>query len=137
MRALLHVLGAMAAALVIAAAALFLLGDRTLMAASPEQVGEEFVKALVTRRYERALPYLGGELRERSSAETLRRYAARAPWGAMEIPDVQGERGPVAGDTAVALVSVESEGRIVHTRFILAWSDERVWQIVRLDGSAE
>ena len=35
MRALLHVLVAMAAALVIAAAALFLLGDRTLMAASP------------------------------------------------------------------------------------------------------
>lgn len=72
MRDLAPLLGAIAAALLVIAAAIFGAGDRHLFSPPPEAVAEEFVRQLVTRRYDLATKYLSPDLRRSVGSDGLR-----------------------------------------------------------------
>lgn len=72
MRDLLIVLAVVASGLVLAAGAVFGLGDRQTFVPPPEAVVESFTREVVQRRYELAVNYLARNLRAANAADTLR-----------------------------------------------------------------
>jgi hypothetical protein len=136
MTALFRVLGAMAAALLVIALSIFGLGDASTLTSPPEAVSEGFLREIVGGRYERALPYLGDRLRERVTADSLRGYRVRILRGMGEIYDVQGDHGPITGDSALSggtLMDVGGARR--QLRFLLE-RDNGIWGIAVLDQPA-
>ena len=65
-------LGVIAVALAITAAAVFGLGDRETLVPPPEAVAESFTREIAERRYDLALEFLSDERRKDHDASTLR-----------------------------------------------------------------
>ena len=133
MSALGGVAAVMALAILLIAGVVFGLGDSTILVPPPESVAEGFVRELVTRRYERALPYLSEELRAQVSAEDLRKYTEPFKNRSGKILNVRGEPGRMAGDRAEAYAIVEAKsGGVMRFAFELT-RQKGVWAISKLD----
>jgi hypothetical protein len=82
------------------------LGDRRILTRPPEAAVEGFVREVITKRYDRALPYLTEEQRRRLSSEDLRRYDEDLERRFGKILDVRGERVSIMPQRAEAVARV-------------------------------
>jgi hypothetical protein len=109
-------------------------GDSTILVPSPEGVAEQFARELATRRYDRALQYVGPDSGITLTTVRLQGEALRRRGRAVD--HVEGEPGFIRGSnaTARAVVVTAAAGRVRYAfRFtrlngtwkIVAWEEER------------
>jgi hypothetical protein len=123
-----------AAALALIAGVVFGLGDTTVLVPPPEAMVEGFMRELVTKRYERTMPYLSQELRAEVRPETLKEVTDRLRQRAGEIRDVRGEKGWIQGDRAEASARLKTELLDCPSlKFILSRQDG-IWLISDLSS---
>ena len=99
-----------AAALGIAGAAVFALGDRSMLVPPPEAEVETFVRQLATGRFERALPHLSRRAAGRTSRDSLRARFLALEARIGKVRDVKGQLLTQARDTAYAEAVLDAEG---------------------------
>lgn len=120
-----------AAAVGIAAGAVFGLGDRALMVSPPEAVAEEFMRELATRRYDIARERLAEGARERGTADALRALfePVRERIGPINTIDAAPLSDPGRGDTQ-AWSRAEVRGDRGAATFTIALSREKgLWVV--------
>jgi hypothetical protein len=102
--------------------------DRFILTRPPEAAVEGFVRQLLTKRYERALPYLVDDQRNRLSPEDLRAYVEDLETRLGEIQDVRGERVSMTSERAQALAQVRTEQGWKAEPFRLVF-EEGAWAV--------
>jgi len=117
MKGPLSVVAIIAAALAVAGLAVFGLDDETTLVPPPEVVAEGFLRALTTRRYEQALPFL--DERPAGIGQELRRRRKAIDRAIGTVHDVRGEPGRRSGGTASASVRLRGERGEARLRFDL------------------
>jgi hypothetical protein len=105
------------AAVAVAGLAVFGFDDASTLVPPPEAVAEGFVRALATRRYEQALPFLADP--PPGIAQELRRRGHAIERAIGPVHDVRGEPGQRAGATASAAVLLRGERGEARLRFDL------------------
>jgi hypothetical protein len=135
-RAILLILTAMAGCLLAAAGISTASGDRAILKPPPESVAENFVRKLVTTRFDMAREQLSDEARAELSAAALEDTTRRLKARMGEIEDVLGQRAEVRGEDAEAeVILTDGKGGRHHVRLPLAWSGG--WGVVGLGELAE
>ena len=134
MNALWSVLLAAAVALGVAAGTVFALGDRSVLVSPPEAVVEDFVRALATDRYDRAVPYLSKEIGSRVGTDSLRALTQALESRIGDIEDVRCERFWMTRDNAAAFAVLTATGAdLVSFELPLTWTGPE-WAIAGLHG---
>ena len=134
MKGPLGVLLTVAIAIGLTAAALFGLGDRSVLASPPESVVEDFMRKLETGRYVRARDDLSDDIAQQIGPDSLRTllHALEARVG--EIVDVRGERVWMTRGTARATAVLETDRqREVEIELPLVWASGE-WSVSDLRG---
>jgi hypothetical protein len=107
---------------------LFWFDDGSTLTSPPEAVAEGFTREVVTRQYDRALPYLEEELADRIGADGVRRFADGL--GAIDgrVLDVLGIPGTTSRNAATAAVEITTVQGTIRIRFGLV-RRSGVWHI--------
>jgi hypothetical protein len=134
MKGPLGVLVTMAVAIGITAAALFGLGDRSLLASPPEAVVEDFMRKLETGRYVRAREDLSDDIVEQVGPDSLRALQRALEARIGKIVDVHGERLWMTRNAAraAAVLTTESQ-KEVEVELPLVWSSGE-WAVADVRG---
>ena len=132
MKAVLGELGAVAAGLLIAGAAVGPGGDRGVLVPPPEAAAQNFLKAMAEHRYTQARQHLAAGLKETEPGElaALHESLERAH-GAVE--KVQGQDAWVAGEESTARVSLRFSGGPRDLRLPLR-REKGLWKVASLDS---
>jgi hypothetical protein len=134
MKGPLGVLVTMAVAIGITAAALFGLGDRSLLASPPEAVVEDFMRKLETGRYVRAREDLSDDIVEQVGPDSLRALQRALEARIGKIVDVHGERLWMTRNAARAAAVLTTESRKeVEVELPLVWSSGE-WAVADVRG---
>ena len=130
MKEILGVTLAMAVLIGVSALAVEQCGDRELFVPPPEVVAEGFVREIVTKRWDRARPYLA----EPESVSDAQLEALQKAWESSVGDPSEFEAETVARDDAEALANVRmrSARGSEAVAFALRFEDE--WRIVHTPG---
>jgi hypothetical protein len=71
-------LATIAGGLLLSAASIYYLGDRSVLTAPPDSITEGFVRELTSERFERALPYLADSLQTSTTTQDLKFLCRRS-----------------------------------------------------------
>jgi hypothetical protein len=116
------------------AAALFALGDRSVLASPPEAVVEDFMRKLATGRYARAREDLSDDVAQQVGPDSLRTLLSALEGRVGKIVDVRGERLWMTRETARAAAVLESDRRrAVKVELPLVWSSGE-WALADVRG---
>jgi hypothetical protein len=106
-------------------------GDRVVLTPPPEAVAENFVRKLVTERFDVAREQLSDEARAKLSAAALEAASRGLKARLGEIEDVLGERAELQGDRAEAeVILTDARGRRHRVRLPLKWGGG--WEVAGL-----
>jgi hypothetical protein len=134
MSALVGALLTVALALVVTAASLFGLRDRSVLASPPEATVEDFLRKLATGRYVRAHADLSDDLAEQVTPDSLRSLLSALEARVGDILDVRGERIWMTDSGARAAAVLETNRqREVEVEFPLTWSSGE-WAVADVRG---
>jgi hypothetical protein len=118
----------------VAAAAVFGLGDRSVLTSPPELVVEDFMRKLETGRYVRAHGDLSDGLAQQVTPDSLRSLLRALESRVGAIVDVRGERLWMTNRAARAATTLETDrGQEVEVEFPLEWSSGE-WSVADLRG---
>lgn len=106
MKEVVSLIATAAGALAMVAAVVFAGGDTTILVSPPEAVAEEFTRKLAGGRYEPALEHLAR--REPVMVPVLRTSGRNLRTTAGAVDQVEGESSAIAGDTATAVVKIDT-----------------------------
>ena len=135
MKAPLAVAAIMAAAMAVAALAVFGLGDAATLVPPPEAVAEGFMRSMATHRYAQAMPYLTPPLRT-IGLEGLRRRQEEIERACGRVRDVRGVERRRSGESAraVAVLRAEKGDASVWFDLVREHGEWRLASLGELDG---
>jgi|SRR3712207_3500372 len=134
MNGLVGALLTVALALVVTAASLFGLRDRSVLASPPEATVEDFVRKLAMGRYVRAHGDLSDDVAKQVSPDSLRSLLRALEDRVGDIVDVRGERIWMTDGSARAAAVLETDRkREVEVEFPLTWSSGE-WAVADVRG---
>lgn len=132
MREILGILAIAAGAMLLIAAALYGLDDRSTLTSPPEAVAESFARQIVAERYERAIPYLSSDLAERVPIDSLRAFGEEVKEMLHgEVLTVDGEPISQGDDTARAAARITSRDTTL-TLIVPMKLEEGAWSVSQL-----
>jgi hypothetical protein len=105
--------------------------DAHILVPPPETVGEGFLRAIETRRFSQALPYLDEKLRKSVDVDAMQDLLIRLEQQHGKIEDVRGEQSEVRGDEAGAEVTIRTEAGEVPLHLHLR-REKHLWKISAL-----
>jgi hypothetical protein len=134
LRPALSVLTIAGAGLAVTGVSVLGLRDGRCFTSPPEQVAEQFVRKLATRRWGPArahlAPEVGAALPEEALRGTLLAFEER--WGAIE--QVEGRTGPESGSGAWAFAKVTTSSGARRTVPVPLLRRDGVWRVAGLEG---
>jgi hypothetical protein len=134
MRGLVGIVLTLAVAVGVTAAALFGLGDRSVLASPPESVVEDFMRKLETERYVRAHADLSDDVGRQVAPDSLRALLRALEGRVGRILDVRGERLWMTRGAARASAVLETDRqRAVEVELPLVWRSGE-WTIADVRG---
>ena len=136
MKTLLALAATLALTLLIIAGIVFGLNDDSIFVSPPEAVAEGFLRQMISKRYERAVPYLSEDLASHVDADSLHTLGTRLSARIGGEGEVRGEKGSIDGGHATARAVITAKNGATLNIPLSLVRHNGLWSIASLDSLA-